>query len=217
LDQTIHDRTLALAGIFQAAHLVQQLANRGHADDDIFSSSINSVLKINASDTSDVFGGVQGVRIGLRLLQDKLDGETQPDDLEIAKYVIAMVQHAHKLGKQQELMEAIQKGMETILEQMEFFEKEKTDNHVHPMLVEKLAELYTQTISAISPRIIINGEEGYLSDPAIASKVRASLFAGIRAAFLWHQLGGRRWHLLFNRSKTVMAATDILTSNKIED
>lgn len=216
MDQTIYDRTLALAGIFQAAHLVQQLANHGHADNDIFSSSINSVLKVNASDTSDVFGGAQGIRIGLRLLQDKLNGETQPDDLEMAKYVIAMIQHAHKLDKQPELMEAIQKGVETILDQMEFFEKEKTDNHVHPMLVEKLAELYKQTISAMSPRIIINGDEGYLSDTTIAAKVRASLFAGIRSAFLWHQLGGRRWHLLFNRSKTVMAATDILTSNGME-
>ncbi|HKM37225.1 MAG TPA: DUF489 family protein, partial [Thiopseudomonas sp.] len=32
-----------------------------------------------------------------------------------------------------------------------------------------------------------------------AAKVRALLFAGIRSARLWRQLGGRRWHLLTKR------------------
>lgn len=217
MDQVLFDRTLALAGIFQAAHLVQQLANHGHTDSEYFRSSVGSVMKLDAADTRDVFGGVQGVRQGLRMIQDKLDGETTPEDMEMAKYVIAMIQHAHKLGKRADLMNAIKNGVETILEQMDFFEGGNGSEQVHPMLIEKLAELYTQTISTISPRIIINGEENYLSDPAIAGKVRASLFSGIRSAFLWHQLGGRRWHLLFNRKKTVLAATDILTHNSMND
>ena len=39
----------------------------------------------------------------------------------------------------------------------------------------------------------------FLQQEATAAKVRALLFAGIRSARLWRQLGGRRWHLLTKR------------------
>ena len=57
---------------------------------------------------------------------------------------------------------------------------------------------------------MVNGEHGYLSNPTIAAKVRAALFAGIRSAFLWHQLGGNRWQLLFRRRKITNEATQII-------
>jgi len=212
LNQTTINRTLALAGIFQAAALVQQLARQGRVDPEPFVHSINSLLVIDADKTEDIYGDVSGVKLGLTLLRDKLSGEAAPLDMEMAKYVIDMVQHANKLGRRPDLLDGISKGIDTIQEQMKFFEAvDDQRDGVHPSLIEKLAELYSQTISTMAPRIIINGEQGYLSSPAIASKVRTALFAGIRGAFLWHQLGGRRWHLLFNRRKTVEIATDILT------
>ncbi|MDX1397057.1 MAG: DUF489 family protein [Oceanospirillum sp.] len=42
-----------------------------------------------------------------------------------------------------------------------------------------------------------------------AEKVRALLFAGIRSAILWHQLGGRRWKLLLGRKKILRALDDV--------
>jgi high frequency lysogenization protein len=59
---------------------------------------------------------------------------------------------------------------------------------------------------------MVNGEHGHLSNPLIAAKVRAALFAGIRSAFLWHQLGGSRWQLLFSRKKIAGEAANILES-----
>ena len=79
-----------------------------------------------------------------------------------------------------------------------------------PEVIEKIAELYTQTVSTIGPRILVNGEQGYLANTLIAAKVRCALFAGIRAAFLWRQLGGRRWQLLFQRRAIANAAGEIL-------
>ena len=61
---------------------------------------------------------------------------------------------------------------------------------------------------------MVNGEHGHLSNPAIAAKVRAALFAGIRSALLWHQLGGSRWHLLFSRKKIADEAARILEDQK---
>ena len=208
------DRTLALAGLFQAARLAQQLAREGRAETPVLASSIQSLMLIDAPSTEAVYGGAQGVKFGLELLRSKLSGNTDASDVEIARYVIAMIHLEGQLRRQPEMQEAIRRGIEAAHEQMKFFEAAETDETVHPRLVEKLAELYAQTISTLTPRIMVNGEHGHLSNPAIAAKVRAALFAGIRSALLWHQLGGSRWHLLFSRKKIADEAARILEDQK---
>jgi len=42
--------------------------------------------------------------------------------------------------------------------------------------------------------------------------VRILLFAGVRAAFLWRQLGGRRWHMLFKRGTMAKGVQQLLQS-----
>jgi high frequency lysogenization protein len=204
------DQTLALAGLFQSAHLAQQLARAGRAEPSAFAASIQSLLLINAPSTEDVYGGAQGVKSGLNLLRDKLGGETEAGDVEIAKYVLSMIHIEGQLRRHPEIQETIRHGIEAIQSQMKFFETEETGESVHPRLIEKLAELYTQTISTLTPRIMVNGEHGYLSNPTTAAKVRAALFAGVRSAFLWRQLGGNRWQLLFRRGKITNEATQII-------
>lgn len=193
-------RILALAGMFQAARLVQQLARQGRADPVAFRASVESVLALDAPSVADVYGGADGVRTGLELLRDKLGGAADANDLETAKYVVAMMQLEAALRRQPEVNEAIRRGIETVKSQMEFFEP-PDDDSVHPRLVDKLAELYTQTLSTLSPRIMVSGEQGYLASPHIAAAVRAALFAGIRSAVLWRQLGGTRWQLLLARRR----------------
>jgi len=91
---------------------------------------------------------------------------------------------------------------------MRFFEP--TDDGAHPSLVEKLAELYIQTLGSLAPRVLVTGEHGFLVNPVIAAKVRAALLAGVRAAFLWRQLGGRRWQLLLWRRKLAREAARLI-------
>jgi high frequency lysogenization protein len=203
-------RTLALAGLFQAARLAQQLAREGRAEPGAFAASIQSLMLIDAPSTEAVYGGTRGVTLGLQLLQSKLTGNTDTNDVEMARYVIAMTHLEGQLRRRLEMQEAIRRGIEAAREQMKFFEATDKDETVHPRLVEKLADLYTQTISTLSPRIMVNGEHGHLSNPSIAAKVRAVLFAGIRAAFLWRQLGGNRWQLLFSRRMIAVEAGNIL-------
>lgn len=204
------DRTLALAGLFQAARLAQQLAREGCAEPGAFAASIQSLMLIDAPSTDAVYGGARGVMLGLKLLQSKLTGHTHANDVEMARYVIAMIHLEGQLRRQPEMQEIIRRGIEAACEQMKFFEAADEDETIHPRLVEKLADLYTQTISTLTPRIMVNGEHGHLSNPLIAAKVRAVLFAGIRSAFLWRQLGGNRWQLLFSRRKIAVEAGNIL-------
>jgi len=204
------DRTLALAGVFQAARLTQQLAREGRMDVTAFNTSVQSLMTIDAPGTEAVYGGNHGLKLGLGLLRDKLEGKTGQGDVEIAKYVIAMIHLEGKLRRNMDMQEAIRRGIEAAREQVKFFGTADHGEGVHPRLVEKLAEIYTQTISTLTPRIMVNGEHGHLGNPVIAAKVRATLFAGIRSAFLWHQLGGNRWQLLFSRKKIANEARKIL-------
>jgi len=208
--RSFHDQVLALAGIFQSACLVQQLARQGNADSTALRVSIESTLALDAPDVASIYGGARGLRLGLDLLKTKLTGKTRPTDIEMARYVIAMVQLEGGLRRHPKLLDDIRQGIDTAREQMKFFGNEPPADSIHPLLIEKLAQVYSQTISTLTPRIMVSGEHGHLANPAIAAKVRAALLAGIRSAVLWRQLGGRRWQLLFSRSKIARVAGELL-------
>lgn len=188
---------------------MQQLSREGRVDAAPFSASLGSVLAIDAPSPADVYGGMAGVRLGLQLLHEKLGGDATPQDLEMAKYVIAMMQLEAGLRRRPEVGESIRNGLRAVESQMEFF-KGQADDNTEARLAEKLAELYTRTLSTLSPRIMVTGEQGYLADGRIAANVRAALFAGIRAAVLWRQLGGSRWQLLLSRRKLAAEAGRLL-------
>ena len=210
--RNFRDQVVALAGIFQCARLVQQLAREGRAGGEPFQHSIRSVLAIDAPDTAAVYGGLEGVHLGLELLQSKLGGHSVPADVEMARYVVAIMHLEKLLRRKPDMQESIRRGIETVQEQMKFFEAEAPVDDLHPKLIEKLAELYTQTISILGPRIMVSGEHGHLANPVVAARVRATLLAGIRSAVLWHQLGGRRFQLLFSRGKVARAAAELLAA-----
>lgn len=208
---SFHDQVLALAGIFQSACLVQQLAREGRSDSAALQSSVQSILELDAPDVGTIYGGAQGVRLGLEMLNTRLTGKTKSADMEMARYVIVMVQLEAVLRRRPEMLDAIRQGIDTARTKMKFFENDMPADGTHPLLMEKFAQLYSETISTLTPRIMVSGEHGHLSNPAIAAKVRAALLAGIRSAVLWRQLGGRRWQLLFSRGKIARAAAELLT------
>jgi len=210
--RSLHDPVLALAGIFQSACLVQQLARAGRTDTEALRASIQSVLAPDAPDVETVYGGARGVRLGLDFLSTRLSGKTKPADLELARYVVTMVQLEGTLRRRPAMLDEIRQGIDTARAQMKFFENDTPAEGVHPLLVEKLAQVYSQTISTLTPRILVSGEHGHLTNPAIAARVRAALLAGIRSAVLWRQLGGRRWQLLFSRGKIARMATELLAA-----
>jgi high frequency lysogenization protein len=50
---------------------------------------------------------------------------------------------------------------------------------------------------------MVRGEQIYLSNQHTANHIRALLLAGIRAVSLWKTQGGKTWHLLFGKKKTL--------------
>jgi high frequency lysogenization protein len=197
------DRTLALAGIYQAACLVQQIARRGVADSEAISSSVHSLFQIDAASVVDVFGGVAGVAFGLRQLARQLDGQVRRDN-EITGYLLNLVHLQRKLSRDPERMQKIQQGILQSRERLTHFPE------LHPNILAALADIYVNNISTLQPRIMVSGEPVYLHNPDNINRIRSLLLAGVRSALLWWQTGGRRRQILFNRKRYVEQAKALL-------
>lgn len=201
---SITDRTLALAGIFQAAGLVQEMADRGSADPEAFLTSIRSIFDVNPLNSESIFGGIAGLRRGLKELLDHLSGKQAPHKAQIVKYAVGILYLERQLSKHPDMLEQIRVGIERARLQSEHF------SITHTNVLANLAACYSETISTLTPRIIVSGEQGHLSNPDVANAVRALLLSAIRSAVLWRQCGGNRFQLLFGRSKLLAEARRLL-------
>jgi high frequency lysogenization protein len=202
----MRDKTLALAGVFQAAKLAQQLARRGRVDDEPLDASVRSVLITDSINTVSIYGGVEGVKLGLETLCERMGGGGNKDgEFEIARYVLQLVQLARKLGSDNAMAAEIAQRIDQIKN-----EYSGENGASRTQLYAGLAQLYKETLSSLRPKIIVQGEHGYLADQEVVDQVRTVLLAGVRSAFLWAQLGGSRWQLLFDRRNQLAAAKEIL-------
>lgn len=191
---TITNQTIALAGIAQAAALVQQLAMTGKADSEAMEASIASILKIDSDTVSDVYGGMNGLKLGLEQLHQQMTGYKIANP-EQARYSASLVFLEQQLSGRKDLLKTIQTGIVKAQAQSEHF------GLMHENVLANLADCYHSTVSTLQPRVMVNGEQEYLSRPDVVNKIRALLLAGIRSAILWKQCGGTRWKFLFYRKK----------------
>jgi len=201
---TIENQTMALAGIFQSAALIEQLATQGELNQAAFDCSFDSLFTFDAPTAVDVFGNLSGLSRGLKVLTLYLGGESQAPDKNVASYVLSMLKLSSTLKRNHNLATRVQSNLQKIEKQSRDFELSRRS------VISQIDGVYQRTISTISPRIMVQGEQVYLSNSDNASKIRTLLLAGIRAAVLWHQLGGSKWKLIFSRKKYVLTANQLL-------
>lgn len=197
MQYTNRDRVLALAGIFQACSLVQQVATRGQCEEAALGTAINSIFNTNPTNVEAVYGRALCLTQGLQSLVKEFDNLTRDRNLDLMKYVFGVLHLERKLHKKRELMEKLAAGITRAQQQTLHFPA------THENILASLADTYSQTVSTLSPRIIVTGEHTHLANPQMANKVRACLLAAMRSAVLWRQAGGSRWSLLFGRGQLV--------------
>lgn len=192
-------QTLALAGIAQAAFLVDQLAQHGLAAQDKLSTCLESLFITNPASTVEVYGDVDKLKMGLQVLEEIfITKESSLKSPELMRYLIGLIYLEVRLGKQQDMLGNIAKGIASAEQENKDSSMQLAEN---PDIINELARLYQETISTLSFRIQVSGKPQYLKNTAISNTIRAILLAGIRSAVLWHQLGGRRWHFLLYRGR----------------
>lgn len=197
-------RTLAFAGVFRAAALVNTLANEGTISDDDLRISVESIFDTDPENVIEVFGKVENLSVGFTTMLNQLGKDSQNRNIDIARYVVGMLFLERRLMKNSEMLETLSTGVELAARQSEHF------SITHENVIANLADLYSRTISELGPRVMVNGEQSHLETTAISNKIRTVLLAGIRSAVLWQQLGGRRWHVIFNRGKYLKLAQSFL-------
>ena len=202
--KTITYQTIALAGIAQATYLVHQLATTGKADKDAMQASLNSILTLDVDNPVDVYGGLAGIKIGLEKISSQLSTQ-RINNPEQARYAASLVFLESKFSEETEMQTKVHNKITMVQKQSEHF------GINHENVIANLADIYHTTISTINPRIMVNGDQTYLSSPTIINKIRALLLAGIRSAMLWKQCGGSRWRFIFYRRKIQTEAEFLLS------
>ncbi len=192
--QTQTNRILALAAVFQAARLVQDIAQTGQIPNDAFLASLHSVLQTDAENVEAIFRDIGRLRLGLEQFQYQLQGSKERRDIQIAKYVVSLLYLERKLSRRKDLLKQIGEGIERAKQQASHFGED------HANVLAGLADTYLTTVSTLKPRILVNGEHVHLSNQDNANRIRTLLMAGIRALVLWRQCGGKRWQLIFGQS-----------------
>ncbi len=204
------ERCLALAGVFQAAFLVQQLAHVGDVKPAVLQTSLDSVLRTDANSVEAVFAGVSGLSFGLSKLADLQISRANPGTVEAMRYVLLLLVLTDHLAAEKTAVESFTKALNDLATR-----RQGPVDKVPP-LIEDLADLYARYLSDIKPKIVVNGERHLLQEQTIIDTVRACLLAGVRAAWLWYQLGGKRWHLLFFRGRYISLAGELLAAQSTD-
>ncbi|MGD8999522.1 MAG: high frequency lysogenization protein HflD [Granulosicoccaceae bacterium] len=195
MSKTITDKVIAFAGILQATHCVKDIARTGRTDNDALRASIESLFVIDAEKTEDVYGGLHGLRYGIGQGAKLFASDNKQIDMESMQYTIAAIQLERKLARQPQMLAQIADGIERARQQAAVF------TTTHENVIANLAGLYSDTISTLKPRILVNGDPTWLNDTQNVQKIRALLLAALRSAVLWRQSGGTRLQLLFSRKK----------------
>ncbi len=213
-EYTQQDRTLALIGIYQVSQLIYDLATTGKADEKAYHTCIQSLFCTNPSNTLEVYGGdIANIQLGVKTLLRQMTSEQAMEsrNVEVTRYALSLIILQKKLLDLGEPLQKISKILETAQSQQTHFGEE------HDNVIASIARAYTENVSPVRPKVMVNGQHGHLQNPRIANKIRALLLAGIRSALLWNQVGGSRWGLIWSRKKYLHGALALQQKNNDSD
>jgi high frequency lysogenization protein len=204
MNSEIRDRSIALAGMYQAVKLVQQTAQGERRDAAATRASISSILNTDPESTIAVYGDSRALISGLDLVTSQLSNNSKRRDLVLTGYVITLMHLERKLTRQSDLMQKLARGIDRVKEEI------KQADVLDPGIIAALAEVYKDTVSTLQPRIMVQGEESVLRNSDSKNMIRAMLLAGMRAAVLWKQRGGNRIRLIFQRKQLLECCAELL-------
>ena len=188
----LEQQVLALAALLQASHLVDLVARTGTAPAESVNPLIQSLFRFDADTAAAIYNGTAGLELGLRLLRDVLY-RSGGNNRQLLHYAMGMLHLQKKLLTNPEMLKVLRHRLQHAALNADHF-----SNNIN-QISSSVAAIYQDTISTFSYRIQVSGSQQQLQDPRNADLIRSLLLSGIRAAVLWRQTGGRRWHVLTRR------------------
>ena len=207
----MNNQLITFAALCQVAYQVQQVSRKGMIEDAELSILLDSIMQTSPDNTLAVYGGdLHNIKHGLQLMINHLGDEPNQagsvKDPEFTRYIISLINLERKLAKQPNKLAQLGQRIEDSKRQLAHYEL------TSETLIASFASIYSDIISPLGSKIQVTGEPSILKQSSNQYKIRALLLAGIRAAVLWRQVGGKRRTILFSRKKLVQAAKDLLAT-----
>lgn len=199
----IREQAIALAGVAQAARVVDQLSKTGSYPLEFLESSVHSLFVFDIAQAEDIYGGLPGVRLGLQNLCALLAGRREAGQRESVRYFFNILHLERRFAADRSMRDAVRSRLEHASFRAEHFATHVGD------VCHSISGIYQDTFSRLPQRIRITGSAQHLHNEQNAAVVRSLLLAGIRAAYLWRQLGGRRWKLALQRRAMLHSAQQL--------
>lgn len=201
-----YESNIALAGLCQAAALVKQIARNNDFDSQALTTSLNSIAITNSENTEQVFGDTDKLSLGYQTILSQLGNQSTIKDVEVTRYIANLLSIERKLSSSKKTMAALGERISNIQRQQ--LHLDISDSQ----MLSNLASIYTDVVSPVARKIQVAGDPEILKSPGNQHRVRATLLAGLRAAVLWRQLGGKRRHILFSRQQILDSAQQTLNN-----
>lgn len=187
----LRGQTIALAGVMQSAILVDRFAKLHEYSEEDAKGLVNSIFVTDPQNLTEVYDGLEHIALGLTALSS-----TDRLSREVMTYFNAMLVLQKRLRSNPSYLNIMGSGIENIRGRLVHFPM------MHDNIQMALADLYTQTISKLTPRVYVKGtDQTFLSSEKNASMIRTLLLAGIRSGILWHQCGGTTFKRIFHYQK----------------
>ena len=199
--QELKNETISLGAIYQACNEIKKIAWQGEINNNIIEPLINSVYQTTSEEIEDVFISIKRLNSGLDFLRRQLVGDAFSRDGEVSRYFEAIGILVKNLNKKDEVLNKLR--TELTMQSMPINE-DNLDQHAL-----FLSELYLSTISKVEPRIIVNGDNKYLTDKKNAAMIRSLLLCAIRSFILWQQSGGSKYRIFIFKKKIAELAVKL--------
>ena len=143
------DKVIALAGLMQALHQVQGMANNGHFETQALSVCMDSLFRFDVETPEEIFGSVGNLKSGLQQFSKQLEGQTR--DGAIIKMAMSVLQLERQFNSNPEAMRIVQHQLKHLGPLRD--ERGSTDAEV----LGKCGEIYANHISPLGPKVIVQG------------------------------------------------------------
>ncbi|WP_435276869.1 high frequency lysogenization protein HflD [Psychrobium sp. nBUS_13] len=203
--ESIDNQALAFAALAQCAKLANDVARQGVIDNDLWQVCVSSLVCTNPNSVMDIYAPASDLASGLDTLIKQLSDSGEGRSIEITKYIAGIVSLSRKLMRNDNAMAVMSQRIDQVKRQLHHF----TIND--DAVISNFASIYSDIVSPLGAKINVTGTPTHLQQLLNQKKIRTLLLAGVRAAILWQQVGGKRRHLFFSRKAYVNSAKQQLT------